>query len=56
MQWAARDKTSSSPSGLRPVVIQSFFRRVIMRSEVATTDARASPASMYAHSNGVNVR
>lgn len=37
-------QTKISPSGLRPVVIQSFLRRVMMRKEVATTWARDSPA------------
>lgn len=31
------------PSGRLPVVIQSFFSRVMMRRDVATTEARESP-------------
>ncbi len=34
-----------SPSGLRPVTIQSFLRRVISRSAVEMTAARDSPSS-----------
>ena len=34
-----------SPSGLRPVTIQSFLRRVISRSAVEITAARDSPSS-----------
>lgn len=36
-----------SPSGRLPVVIQSFLSRVMMRSDVATTDARDSPAATH---------
>ena len=35
--------SAQMPSGRRPVAIQSFFRRVMMRRAVATTEARDSP-------------